>query len=66
MFITGFLTRDADISFVEINRLIELEPFRKKFPDKVFYDDMMFYGTTKENIGRQFVPRSGYVVLSNR
>ncbi|RCN44291.1 N-acetyllactosaminide 3-alpha-galactosyltransferase [Ancylostoma caninum] len=58
VFITGFLTRDADISFVEINRYIELEPLRRKFPDKVFYDDMMFYGTSKENIGRQFVART--------
>ncbi|EPB69941.1 N-acetyllactosaminide 3-alpha-galactosyltransferase [Ancylostoma ceylanicum] len=63
VFITGFLTRDADVSFVEINRYIELEPFRKKFPDKVFYDDMMFYGTSKENIGRQFVARTWYAVI---
>ncbi|KAL6733629.1 hypothetical protein Aduo_004262 [Ancylostoma duodenale] len=63
VFITGFLTRDADISFVEINRYIELEPLRRKFPDKVFYDDMMFYGTSKENIGRQFVARTWYVTL---
>ncbi|ETN69786.1 N-acetyllactosaminide 3-alpha-galactosyltransferase [Necator americanus] len=65
VFVTGFMARAANVSFVEINQFVERKPARKDFPDRIFYNDMMFYGTTKENIGRQFIDRTKYALQFN-
>ncbi|KAK6733330.1 hypothetical protein RB195_017216 [Necator americanus] len=65
VFVTGFMARAANVSFVEINQFVERKPARKDFPDRIFYNDMMFYGTTKENIGRQLIDRTKYALQFN-
>ncbi|CAJ0607943.1 unnamed protein product [Cylicocyclus nassatus] len=57
VFITGFLTRSADIVFVKLNQFTALKPLRKELLNITFYSDHMFYGNHKENIGRKFEQR---------
>ncbi|KAK6733086.1 hypothetical protein RB195_017072 [Necator americanus] len=65
VFVTGFMARAATVSLIEINQYTELKPIRRDISQKIFYNDMMFYGTSKENIGRQFINRTEYVLLFN-